>query len=65
MTDEQCQILIDTLKELALAISLTGDKICDAVDNISTTYTGEIERKIGELTEVIDNASYRGACSHG
>ncbi len=64
MTDEQCQVLIDAIKELTLAISMGVDKICDAIDNISTTYTGEIERRLSVLAEVIDNASYRGACSH-
>jgi hypothetical protein len=64
MTDEQCQALIAAIKELALAISMGADKISEAIDSISTTYTGEIEKRIGILTEVIDNASYRGACNH-
>ena len=60
MTDEQCQLLIDLVKELTNAVLIGSDKISEAIDCISGTYTGDIEKQIRVLTEVIDNASYRG-----
>jgi hypothetical protein len=61
MTDEQCQLLIDSIKKLTAAVLECSDKIATAIDDIPGVYTGEIEKKLQLLAEVTEEASYKGS----
>lgn len=60
MTDEQCQLLVDTLHKLIQAVEMGADKIMDSIDGIYMPGNEGIEKRIEGLAEVIDNASYIG-----
>ena len=59
MTDEQCQALIDSLDRLTDAVHSSSSKIENAIDNIYTTSTTQIEREIHLEAELIEDIAIK------
>lgn len=46
MTDEQCQCLIDVLRDLVNAVHESAEKICDELTRIPYMSTNEKQREL-------------------
>ena len=59
MTDEYCQLLLDSINRLTDAVYSSASKIEVAIDNIYTTSTTQLEKEIHLVAELIEDIAIK------